>query len=409
MPRHDFSYGGPNFTLRDVVRSLRHLPATRELRTEWQYNNMMYMTLSHVIQTLTGKWLGEVFWERIWKPLGMTRTYLSLDHAKAAVENGEAELARGYLWNNITQEFEPLAHLDFPAVAGAGHVISNVLDYAKWLHCLMDEAEPLSKTIVEQVTTPRIHAPMEEYPAFTGTQQYALGWHRSNYRGEPMIMHPGGLPGFAALVGYLPGRKFGFVMMGNTAATTSFVNDILAYQLLDDLLGVPEEERISFAGTVESIIGKRRAELRQPKEHLFPNAPNGTDALPLSHPLEAYTGVYFNAGYRNVTLTLASAPSDFAAPQSILGPASDTPKRYLTSTVDHSWHIKLHFEHISGDFFAVRGWFDEGTGQMDLNNALEVQVIKAEFRTGVDGKVSEMGAALEPMMGEEKIWFEKLE
>jgi CubicO group peptidase (beta-lactamase class C family) len=103
------------------------------------------LPLSHVVETLTGKWLGDVLSERVWKPLGMTGTYSSLAQAKAAVDNGEAELARGYLWNNLKGEYSPVEWLDSLAVSGAGAMISNVLDYTKWLRFLIDKGDLLSK------------------------------------------------------------------------------------------------------------------------------------------------------------------------------------------------------------------------------------------------------------------------
>lgn len=96
MPRHDFSYGGPNFTVRDAVRSLRYLPLTAEIRTKFQYCNLMYVVVSHAIETIAESWLGDVLFERIWKPLGMLNTFFSLEDAEAAVSAGKASLARGY-------------------------------------------------------------------------------------------------------------------------------------------------------------------------------------------------------------------------------------------------------------------------------------------------------------------------
>jgi len=78
MPRHDLSYGGHidgrKFTPKDLVRSLRHLPLTAEPRTHFQYCNLMYVVVSHVIETLSGKWLGDFLKERIWAPLNMHST-----------------------------------------------------------------------------------------------------------------------------------------------------------------------------------------------------------------------------------------------------------------------------------------------------------------------------------------------
>lgn len=78
MPGHEFSYGGyydgHKAVPRDIVRSLRYLPLTFEPRTTYSYCNMMYVVASHVVETLTGSWLGDVIYERIWKPIGMEST-----------------------------------------------------------------------------------------------------------------------------------------------------------------------------------------------------------------------------------------------------------------------------------------------------------------------------------------------
>jgi CubicO group peptidase (beta-lactamase class C family) len=78
LPRHDYSYGGhydgKKPSLKGAVRALRHLPLTAEPRTKFQYCNQMYGVASHVIETLTGKWLGDVLKERIWGPLKMKST-----------------------------------------------------------------------------------------------------------------------------------------------------------------------------------------------------------------------------------------------------------------------------------------------------------------------------------------------
>ncbi|KAI4241513.1 MAG: hypothetical protein L6R42_011240, partial [Xanthoria sp. 1 TBL-2021] len=265
MPRHDSSYGGSKFGLRDVVRNLRHLPMTAELRLRFQYCNMMYMTLSHVIEVLTGSWLGDVLWDRIWKPLSMTRTYFSFSQAQLAVRNGAAQLSAGHVWNNQTQKYVPVEWMDIPLVSGAGNVISNVLDYAKWLQFLINQAPPLSKAGHLTLRHPRTILDDNPFPGFTGISAYALGWSVENYRGEPLISHDGGLPGFAAKIGYFPKRNYGIAMMGNTAGSSSIILNILFYQLLDNYLDVPVKDRGDVGAVFENMIIKPKAEqLRDP-------------------------------------------------------------------------------------------------------------------------------------------------
>lgn len=222
-------------------------------------------------------------------------------------------------------------------------------------------------------------------------------------------MHDGDLPGFGATMGYLPSRKFGFAIMGNTAGTSNFVCSTLTVRLLDAYLGVPEEERLALAPVFDEQTRVEAERLRHPKQDLFPTAPNGTNASPLSRPLEAYTGLYSKPGYRNITITLGSVANAATQTQSPLLVSCLKPTQCLTSIWDRSWPVVFDFEHVSGEFFVIRGYDDPHLDNRDLNDPLQVSIYKAEFRLGEDEKISEFGAAIEPKMGEEKIWFRKLE
>lgn len=43
-----------------------------------------------------------------------------------------------------------------------------------------------------------------------------------------------------------PDEKFSVVAFANTAGTSNFVEQVLAFQLVDDKLGVPKEERYNW-------------------------------------------------------------------------------------------------------------------------------------------------------------------
>lgn len=85
---HNLAYGGdykPNsVTVRDLVFSMRYLPLTAEPRTTYQYCNMMYFVASHVIEKITGEWLGNTLKKKIWDPLAMGKTYFCLKDASVS-------------------------------------------------------------------------------------------------------------------------------------------------------------------------------------------------------------------------------------------------------------------------------------------------------------------------------------
>ena len=374
------------------MRSLRYLPMTAEPRVRFQYCNIMYIALSYVLETLTGQWLGDVLRSWIWKPLGMNRTFFSLAQTRASPEaKAAADLATGYAWNNRTRKYVALEHLDIGFISGAGAIISNVQDYAAWLRFLIEQAPPLSKEGHAQLRTARIMAPTQ--PVFTGTSAYGLGWDLVNYHGEPFIWHNGGVPGFGALVGYLPRKGWGVAMMGNTAEMSNLAQEILAFKLLDDRLGVPEKERVDLGAGMEAGLVAAADTIRHPRKYLFPNAPTGKDVIPLSRPLEAYTGVYWHPGYRGINITLSNTPSE---------------ERHLQAKLDRVLPYVVDFTHVSGEFFILTGRPDRPDDEVDKYDPIEVHVFKCEFKIGEDGSVTEVGAAVEEEMGEEKIWWRRV-
>lgn len=392
MPRHDFIMLHNNRSVQDVVRSLRTVPMTAEIRARFQYCNLMFVTLGHVVETLTGMWLGDFLRSRIWEPLSMTGTFFSLADAKAAVKRDDAFLARGYLWENTSQTYVPEDYFDLPSIAGAGGVISNVLDYSKYLRAMIDQAPPLSPAAHVALRSPRsIMDPIEEFPN-TGPTTYALGWTVSSYRGETMIYHEGSIVGFGALMLYLPWRKWGITMMANTMSSSSAAQRVVLYSILDKLLDTPPKDRIDWKGILDSQLEETSQALNKSKERLFPALPK--PPISLSLPLEQYTGFYAHAGYGVLNLTLANSD-----PKSTFNFQSTTLRAAL---VNGTQPLAADFEHVSGEYFLVSVGLIKADGLRDV-----LDVTKAEFRLNEAGKIEQVGINLDEAMGEEKIWFKK--
>lgn len=45
---------------------------------------------------------------------------------------------------------------------------------------------------------------------------------------------------------YVPDLDWGIAVFGNTESTSNSAATVLAYHLIDDLLGIPKEERFDF-------------------------------------------------------------------------------------------------------------------------------------------------------------------
>ena len=345
-----------------------------------------YMVISHVIETLTKSSLASFLDQRIWGPLSMTSTFFSLSDAQAA----DDFLAHAYAWDNHTQQYYSVPWMDFPEVSGAGDIISNVLDYSRWLKCMMNMTLPLSPSAHQALRSPRIQiSGLEGIPLYTQAS-YALGWSITSYHGEQLIWHNGGLPGFGAIQAYLPDKQWGVAMMGNTDAAANIVEEILLSALLDDLLDIPRNKRFDQTSDEENRIQRKVDGVKHARKKLYPNAPAPEKALPLSLPLDAYAGLYSHPAYRNINFTL------------------DHDAQTLNATLlDRTWSSLLSLTHVSGEFFILR-FVSNYYAEHVENNSERINTAKAAFRLGEDGRVRELGLGLEAEMGEEKIWFTRV-
>lgn len=278
LPRHDNSFvhflpsdkddqGKRPATPRDVTRMLRYLPLNAEPRTTWQYCNQMFVVAGHVIQTLTGSWLGDSLREWIWDPLGMHATYFSLEDALAAPEH----FAAGYSWVADRGEFVTVPYMPLDEVSAAGSVISCVEDYTMWIRTMLREDAPVPKEGHRSIKTPRMISTPQSIFSLAGyggnsskvlpydaPLSYALAWWTGSYRGHTFWTHSGGMHAYGAEVFFFPSLDFGVVTFGNTAGSSNWVGLFAVWQLVDDKLGVPEDERHDWEAEYVSPSKKNR-------------------------------------------------------------------------------------------------------------------------------------------------------
>ncbi len=216
MALHDLAWqrskNGTNVAIADVVQNLRHFKPLAEPRAKWQYCNQMYVALSHVIETLTGKWLGHTIEELIFKPLNMTASFGDTHEAIGAPEY----LATGYYWNGETDLHQEVPADSTRESSGAGMLISNVVDYAKWMMCLLHETKPFSKAAHRDIRSTRMLGPQEERSG-PGDTVYGLGWHRKISHNAIVYYHGGTVLAYGTEFYWLPEHNFGVITMANAA------------------------------------------------------------------------------------------------------------------------------------------------------------------------------------------------
>ena len=388
MPRHDLSYGGPGFSLSDMVRHMRYLPLTAELRQKFQYCNMMFSAVGFAIENLTGMWLGTFFRKRIWGPLEMDSTFLSLEDARRAEKETGSVLAQGYYFRNGTGYREEMNFESGPSAA-AGAIISTVLDFAKYLRAFMIEHPFLTKESYKQLRTPRSIIDWETPGvAFTGPASYSLGWMIGVHRDRVLIHHSGSVPGFGSNMAYLPQEKWGVVAMTNVDHDASMLAQQATFELMYRFLKTPMGDRVDWINETEAYFRRKKQAVEGARSQLFPMAPTkgSKDIISPALLLEKYAGRYFHKGYGEVGLKFSELEA---------GKGKSLYADVVNKTLPH----RLTMEHVNGEHFLV--WM-KGLGNIsDVDN----QPMRGEFRIGSDGRVVEMGIGYEPAMEEEKVWF----
>ncbi|KAK8177977.1 beta-lactamase/transpeptidase-like protein [Phyllosticta citrichinensis] len=173
MPRHDESYGGSRQTsLKEHVRNLRNLPLTAPFRATFQYCNMMYSTLAHVLETVTGVPFADYVERAVFEPLGMRHAHASRDKALAAGDGGD--LAVGYYYHHGSQGgnendkdgeegdakqhgyYTPQQPPTSPILTGAGSILLSPLSYAHYLRALLTPHALLPRSSHALLRTPLI-------------------------------------------------------------------------------------------------------------------------------------------------------------------------------------------------------------------------------------------------------------
>lgn len=111
-----------------------NLPVSYHFRSGWLYNNYLLDVVGTVISKVCGKRSGLVMKERIFEPLGMTRSFTRND------EFEDKNSAKGYaLFNDASVlPFAPSALQDGSLQGASGYVRSTVNDMLTWANAVLE-------------------------------------------------------------------------------------------------------------------------------------------------------------------------------------------------------------------------------------------------------------------------------
>jgi len=235
LPRHDLTWvGHPDRSRAELVRRLRYLPLSKDLRQQFQYCNLGYLVAGHIVDVLSGTSWEDFLRSRLLTPLGMDRSNLSVDDLRA-----DADHAGGY--ERRQGVVVPVPPRPVTAMAPAGAINSCAADMTRWLLAQLGGGQLDGRAVMSPGTLARQHTPHmlvpedRTFPAST-RHAYGLGWLIGRYRDHRLAEHGGGIDGFQTECMLLPDDGIGVAVMTNTSS--SAIAPVLAYRVLDELLGL---------------------------------------------------------------------------------------------------------------------------------------------------------------------------
>lgn len=168
------------------------------------YSNAGYWLLQLWLEKETGKLLPDLMTEMLFKPLGMSQTYLN--------PKNNPGLARGYNW--VGRKLTEVSSWDRADSNGdpAGGVISTAADLCLFAHALFSGNIITEASLAEMMETTK-------FPSCpNGDCGYGIGLETYHSKTESGYGKNGSLPGVDANLIYFPGQKATLVIFTNTGA-----------------------------------------------------------------------------------------------------------------------------------------------------------------------------------------------
>lgn len=201
------------------------------------YSNEGYALLCYVFDAVAGVTLEQFLKDRVFGPMGMTRSVLDLDCSEAKAIAADGNITR--LWERKPDgTFAVDDHWNvLPPFRSCACVKSTAHDMARYYQCLsnhgvLDGRQVIPAAAAEMMTGLRF--PLEEKP------YYCYGLNKRLWKNHVICEHSGGLHGVSTHGGFLLDENYGCAALCNEGSQDT---DDLCWIMYNMVMGRPLEER----------------------------------------------------------------------------------------------------------------------------------------------------------------------
>ena len=313
-------------SIKDILAGLQYLKPASSFRSQYAYNNLMFVTAGEVVARVSGMSWNDYIEKNILQPLHMDNSRAGFSRIPKSNKNW----AIGHI--PMDGKLNPFFVNYLEDFRGAGAIASSVNDMSQWLLTQlaggkMPSGEQLfSEKQQAQMWHPHITS-MASKSAYEAYHQqfrgYGLGWSIEDYHGFKKLGHGGGILGMVSQVTLLPEKKLGIVILSNQQAFSAL--SAVTHEVLEDALELEDKD------WVEELAKKHFASKQKAYANAKPDTP--ADYQP-QLPNINYTGTLHDDWYGDVIIEQLDGK--------------------LRIDFTHTKRLKGTLEHYTGNTFIVK-------------------------------------------------------
>ncbi|MCZ8165721.1 serine hydrolase [Silanimonas sp.] len=207
----------PNaFTRADIEAALGHLPLVSSFRSQYAYDNVLYLVAGEVAASVGGASYETVLQRELFEPLGLNRcragAWSRLDDRNVAQPHQRLE--------GVVRVVRPdPARIEAATANAAGGLRCSLGDLLRWSSFWLDGGDArLSPAQRAAIWTPHIALPLSERQRRWDNAHfhaYGYGWRLSDMDGQLKVAHTGTLAGAMSMIVLLPESDAGVVLLMN--------------------------------------------------------------------------------------------------------------------------------------------------------------------------------------------------
>ena len=202
-----------DYSVAQLYAALSSMPALYYPGSQYQYSNLGFGLLGHVLALRAGRSYEELLVSRICAPLGLNDTRITLTSSM-----------RQRLTPGHNASLQKVPNWDLPAVAGAGALRSTANDLLRFLDAgqgrVQTELAAAFASLLDvrrQTDTPREYA--------------AAGWFVRTEHDDELVWKDGGTGGYSTFIGYSTHSGLAVVLLANTLS--GFTTPRIGWHLLN--------------------------------------------------------------------------------------------------------------------------------------------------------------------------------